>query len=386
MASGHVDYRDGPRGRSWFYTIPAPTGLDGKRRQEQRRGFRTKGAAQAAMRKRLAEIESGAYGATNKQSVEEFAALWLARIKHDVAARSHATYERTFRLHLLPRLGRKRLDRLTALDIESAYVAALDDGVSPDLVRFNHGVLKAALRRAVDWDLLSRNPAEKVRPPRRPREIEAEDRRVRALTDAEAKRLLAEVSGPAWLASVIALGTGLRRGEVLGLRWKDLDFAGGLLSVRQTVEPMVGKGTGLVIGPPKTASSARTFQAPGDLLQILREHRGRQSARRLITPDWQDYDLVLCRDNGEPFPPNRVSDWHRSARVKADLPGTRFHDLRHTFATNQLRSGVDVTAVSKQLGHSSVSITLNVYSHVLPDMQERAAIIAAENLRRLLNG
>lgn len=388
MASGHINFREGKNGKkSWFYTIPGPKRADGKRRQIQRRGFATKAAAQKARTKALAEIESGTYAEAAKQTTEEYLYFWLGKVQHTFTPRTHGSYERAIRLHLAPRLGSVRLDQLTALHIDSAYADALAAGTSAHLVRYCHVILKAALRRAVGWELLTRNPADAVRPPKPARDVEEdEDRTVRALTEAEVARYLRELEGLGWLAAVIALGTGLRRGEVLGLRWQDIDWGAGKISVRQTVEPQAEKGQGIVIGPPKTEASRRTFTAPAYLLELLRRHRGAQAAKRLIAPVWDDQDLVLCRDNGRPIVPVSLQRWHWKARKAAGLPELRFHDLRHTFATNQLRGGVDVTTVSRRLGHTDPSITLRVYSHVLPDQQEHAAQVADAGLRKLLAG
>lgn len=384
MASGHVDFREGKRGKSWYFTIPLPAGPDGKRRQRQKRGFRTKKEAQEACRKALEALRSTDPEPVQPPTVAEFLEQWLQHTRRNVSLSSYASYERTVRLHLVPDLGQIRLDQLTPLQIEQAHTAAAERGISPVQIRTNHSRLTTALRRAVRWRLLDRNPAEDVDPPRVPRR-EVGDERVRALSDAEAKRYLQHARGSFRLASLIALATGLRRGEVLGLRWQDLDLDAGKLRVRQTVEPPI-KGSGLIIGPPKTESSRRDLRIPASLVAELRRARAEQAQKRLLGAEWHDHDLVLCTDQGQPIAPRTLNNWHHDTRRSAELPGLRFHDLRHTHATTLLRDGVDITTVSKRLGHSSVSMTLNVYSHVLPDMQELAAQRADAALCRLLAG
>ena len=383
MAEGHVSFRDGPKGRSWFYTVPIirPNGSKG---QEQRRGFKSERAARKAKNLRLAALETGAQAVATKQTLAEYLNFWLEQTRRDVGAASLQRYESVLRLVVLPGLGAVRLDRLTALQLDALYTNALEDGASIHKVRAAHQILKGALRRAVDWDLIPKNPCTAARPPRESQGIEPEDRRVRALTDEEAQRLLVTLDGMHWLAAYLALGTGLRRGELLGLRWQDVNFETGMLSVRQTVEPPVGAGNDLVIGPPKTRASIRTFRAPDRVLQQLRKHRSTQSARRLALEVPWEGDHVLCRDGGKPFHPDSVSRWHRKARSRAGLPDDiRFHDWRHTYATNALREGVSITAVSKRLGHASVSITLNIYSHALPEDHELAARAADAVLERV---
>lgn len=384
MADGHVGFRDGPRGRSYFYTIPI-TRPDGTRGQEQRRGFPHERAARAAMRKRLVELESGTAPVGCNQTLAEYLATWLEQCRRDLSPASLAKYERTLRSAVLPVLGGHRLDRLTPFVIDTAYTRARERGCSANQVRSAHRLLKRALERAVDWNLLPRNPGASARPPRKERPAAGEDRRVRALTDEEASRLLAALEGPAWLAAILSLGTGLRRGELLGLRWRDVDFDAGTISVRQTVEPPAHKGGSLIVGPPKTEHSARTFRAPDRVLALLWEHRQRQEARRVVYGGPWEGDMVLCRDGGRPILPDTLNHWHAKARAKAGLPPEiRFHDLRHTYATNSLRAGVSVTTVSRRLGHSSVSITLNVYSHALPEDHEHAARVADAALDRVL--
>jgi len=384
MAEGHVGFRDGPRGRSYYYTIPI-TRPDGTRGQEQRRGFKSERAARAAMRKRLVELESGVATVTCNQTVAEYLAFWLGQIRRDVSQATLAKYERTLRGALVPVLGTQRLSKLTPFLIDAAYGQALERGTSANQIRSAHTIFKAALSRAVDWDLLPRNPCASAKPPRKERAVDAEDSRVRALTDEEAGRLLAALEGPAWLAAYLSLGTGLRRGEVLGLRWRDVDFDARTLSVRQTVEPAAVAGGGLIIGPPKTERSARTFRAPSRVLGHLWDHRRRQAARRLACGGVWDGDLVLCRDGGRPILPDTLNDWHARARERAGLPKEiRFHDLRHTYATQSLRAGVSVTTLSQRLGHANVSVTLNVYSHALPEDHEFAAGVADAVLDRMV--
>ena len=383
MATGSVWCRKGVNGNSWCYAHPYHK-PDGTYARKVRRGFSTKRAAEAAKAKSLTDTAAKVVE-PSKQTVEQFFRLWLEHTAKKVSASSLRNYTSLIENHLIPGLGQLRLDQLTTLVIDQYYLASLAAGNSFAQVQRNHMLLKYALRRARKWQLVQMNPCDDAEPPKEPREIEPEDRRVRALTDEEAQRLLGKVSGPYWLATLIALVTGLRRGECLGLRWQDLDFDAGTLWVRQSVSPPKERGELPVFGPPKTETSRRKFIAPAGLMAELQRHLGRQAQQRLTAAGkWQDFDLVVCRDDGRPFNPDSFSSHQHRCCVRAQLPDVRFHDLRHTFATSQLSNGADVTTVSKKLGHASVQMTLDIYSHVLPNMDERSAVIADAALQRLL--
>ena len=375
MDEGHVGSREsktlGPR---WHYVI-AVTKPDGGKGQEWKGGFKTEAAAIKAKNARLKAIAKAGVAESN-QPLTEYLKFWLTQVGRDVCERSLGDYERYLRLHIVPRIGAVHLDKLTAKQIDVAYTEALSEGVSARTLRFSHAVLKQALARAVDWELVAKNVAAAARPPKLPRGLEPEDRTVRALTASEANRLLIAQEGAARLAADISIATGVRRGEALGFWWSDVNFNTGELSVLRTVEPPSKKGSGLIVGPPKTESSIRKVRAPDRLMRRLREHRAEQAQLRLAMGNRWEGDFVLCRDGGLPVVPGVLSRAHREARERAGLPSDiRFHDWRHTYATWALRNGVSIAAVSRHLGHSSVKITLDVYAHALPEDYDFAVAV-----------
>jgi len=301
------------------------------------------------------------------QTIEQFLESWLEakrpRVEYNTwrAAREHAS------LHIVPTLGKLKLARLTAQQVQALYAALLGKGLSTTTVRHIHVTLKAALRSAVRLDLVARNVAELVDPPR-PSEVE-----MRVLTRDQARAFLAATEGDRLHALfVLALTTGMRRGELLGLQWRDLILAEQTLQVRRS---LTRSSQGFRLAEPKTRKSRRMIRLSAPAAEALRQHRARQLEERMHLADvYEDQDLVFARLIGTPLGPSQVTNKHfRPALARAGLPQIRFHDLRHTAATLLLSARVNPKVVSEMLGHASISITLDIYAHVLPDMQQDAA-------------
>jgi integrase len=227
-------------------------------------------------------------------------------------------------------------------------------------------VLREALQQAVRWKLLVRNPADAVEPPK------VERREMQVLDEHQTKRLLAAVGGTRlYIPVLLAVTTGLRRGEILALRWQDIDLDQGTLAVRRSLEQTRG---GNRFKEPKTKKARRVVALPALTTEALRKHKVEQAkARLLIGADYADEGLVCARRHGTPLDPAETTAGFAALIKKADLPKIRFHDLRHSHATQLLRQLVHPKVVSERLGHSTIGITLDVYSHVLPGMQEEAA-------------
>jgi integrase len=222
----------------------------------------------------------------------------------------------------------------------------------------------------VSADLLPRNVAAGVKAP----PGKAQERAT--WTREQARTFLAVAGGdtydPFWL---LLLSTGLRRGEALGLRWRDLDLDQGMLSVRQSIVILAGKESEKarpVIQEPKSQAAKRTIDLDPATVTALRSHKDRQAFQRWVTTFWENHDLVFCTGNGRILNPNNVLRNFDAIVERADVPRTWLHDLRHTHATLLLLDGVPVTLVSKRLGHAKVSITLDTYSHILPGFEHRA--------------
>jgi len=307
-------------------------------------------------------------------------AAWLAEWLNDVKAHdgtrasTQRRYREVFNTHLGPGLGKIRLDRLNARDVQR-FLTMLRGRLAPATIIKIHGVLRAALSDAERLDLVPRNVAKSAKPPSLGR-LER-----RALTPVEAKSLLGELVGDRLEGLfVVAIATGLRRGEVLGLRWSDVDLAGGTLYVRRTLQRVDG---GLQFVPPKTHRSARPIPLPGIARSALEVHRARQVKERVAAKElWEDEDLVFANTIGKPMEPRNVNRRFEKARTAAGLEWLRLHDLRHSFATFLLDQGQELRTVMDLLGHSTIRLTADTYGHVLP----RTARSAADAIDRALGG
>ena len=300
-----------------------------------------------------------------------------------VAAKTFERYAEIVRLHLIPALGHHPLAKLQPLHIQAHYSQALQDGrrdgkggLLAQTVLHHHRILKEALQQAVRWQLLARNPADAVDPPR-PRR-----REMRALDDAPTAVLLTAAEGTSLhIPVLLAVTTGLRRGEVVGLRWSDVDLDAETLAVRQCVEQTKA---GLSFKEPKTAKGRRVVAVPRITTEALRRHKAEQAKQRLLLgPAYHDQGLVCARPDGRIWAPQALSAAFSALAHRLHLP-IGFHGLRHSHATQLLKQGVHPKIVSERLGHATVGITLDVYSHVLPGMQEDAARRADAALRAAL--
>ena len=235
------------------------------------------------------------------------------------------------------------------------------------MVQFIHAVLHQALENAVKWNVVSRNVAKLVSLPR------VERYEAQTLTIAQVKRLLEVARGSRIeVMLLVAVNTGMRRGELSVLRWDDIDFENGLIFVRRTVN-YVG-GYGFVETEPKTKSSRRKIAVSEKLLEALKVHRERQGLMRLRASEkWHEQGLVFCNRHGKFLFPEVVLKQFHALLARAELPEMRFHDLRHTMATLLLESDVHPKKVQERLGHSSIAITIDTYSHVLPSMHQDVA-------------
>jgi integrase len=277
-------------------------------------------------------------------------------------------YRSLVRLHLGPRLGKHRLDRMQPEHLEAAYKGMVDSGLSPATVLRAHRVLSRALKVAVQRGKIARNVAALVEPPavKRPKTA-------LPLTAAEARRVLdaakSERNAARW---TVALAVGLRQSEALGLQWRDLNLEAGTLSVQRGLHRVKGKG--LVYEEPKADRSRRTLALPAQLVDALKAHRKAQTEERLAAgSEWEDHGLVFARVNGRPI--DKKVDWKawKALLAKAEVRDVRLHDGRHTAATLLLSAGVHPRVVMELLGHAQMRTTTDTYSHVMPALAQEAA-------------
>ncbi len=357
---GHVYKRADGR---WEAKVTLP---DGTRKSYYRK---TRAEASAALTKALRDLAQGLPVVAEKQTVGEYLTSWLDSAAHGLAPRTLKRYRAHVAHHLTPAFGRVRLAKLSPQPIQALYAAKLTEGVAPGTVRQMHAVLRRALGEATRLGLVPRNVATLVKVPRAARP------EMQVLSPEEARILLAAVEGDRLEALyVLALTTGMRLGEVLALRWTDVDLhtKAPALHVRATLR-YVNADT-YFFDPPKTPQSRRRIGLSSTAVEALRRHRTRQLEERLAAGiAWHDEDLVFCTPIGAAICGNHLSGREFQALLRrAGLPRIRFHDLRHTCATLLLRCGVHPKVVSELLGHSTVTMTLDRYSHVLPDMQQAA--------------
>ncbi len=371
--------RHGKESVRWYVVLNLGFDHDGRRRQKWHGGFRTRREAEAARAKLVTEMNTGSYVVPGHTTLEEWVHMsWLAMTEPRVKPSTFYSYKRNLELHVLPALGQKPLQQLTPPMLTSLY-GQLAQGtderrpLSAKTIRYIHATIHKVLADAVDAGLLGRNVAGSAKPPRPARRAVGG---INAWEPDELARFLAHVKG-ARLEAIwrLAAMTGMRRGEVLGLRWCDLDLDRARLSVRQAV---VAVGYEVVHSTPKS-HSARVIDLDAETVDQLRAHRARQDAEKTEWgADYQNHELVVAKENGEPIHPHTFSQAFERLIEKAGLRKIRLHDLRHTHATLALKAGVPVKVISERLGHESPAFTLKQYAHVIPGMQaEAAAQVAA---------
>jgi integrase len=346
----------------------------------------TKKDAQRRLHELLHAVEKGAYVKPTQLTVAQFLEEWLRDYaRTNTAPRTFERYEEIVRGHLIPAFGLLPLLALQPQHIQKYYAKALESGrrdgkggLSALTVHKHHRILYESLRYGVRQGILVRNPAEAVTPPHG---------QSRELTMLGAKRvqliLDAAKETPYYALFFTQAYTGLRRGESLALRWGDVDLEKSTLSVEQTLQQV--RSGEYIFRAPKTKHSRRQIALSPSLAILLWDHRLKQEhARKLLGKPLSPTDLVFSHFDGRPFRPNSVTRALQVIAESVGLKGIRLHDLRHAHATIMLQQGVHPKIVQERLGHSSVATTLDIYSHVLPGLQEAAARRFEEGLESAL--
>ena len=359
--------------------IELPKEADGRRRRES---HTVRGSLEQAKAKRaelVSERSRGDYVGRSDQRLGDYLESWLTWKRPQVSPRTWERYASLLRTTLIPTLGRIKLQDLTPAHLDGFYARSLEleaghrkgSKLSPTTAHHRHVAVKMALDRAIELGMLSKNPVRLTQPPR------ANRTETRMLDEHEAAGLLATIGdGVGGLPAYFALMTGARLGEILALRWSDIDLDTGVARIRRTViEHMLGQGarSWYTFKEPKSGHG-RSVDLGAATIRRLRTHRKTQAAQRLAAGgDWNNLDLVITTATGEPVRPSTTSGRLRDAVSRAGLSGVRFHDLRHAHATILLKAGTPPHVVSKRLGYSTVAFTLQVYAHVLPGQQREAA-------------
>ena len=341
------------------FTLPngKSKSLYGKTRQDVQRQHR------AALR----DLDNWLDLSTERQTVSQFFARWLTDVvKPRLAPKTHEAYSNIVRLYIEPDLGRIRLDKLTPVRVAALLQDKQRSGLSPRTVHHIRAVLRAGLNQAVKWQLLTRNVAALVDSPRQA------PKTVVPLTEVSARQVLA-VAASHRLAALfrVALMMGLRQGEVLGLRWSDIDLDARTLRVAQALQRVDGK---VIFKEPKTAKSRRTLRIPQSVVDALQMHRDQQNLERAAAGyRWTESGLVFVSTIGTPLDPRNVLRiWH-GLLAEAGLERRAFHVSRHTAVSLLIAEGVPLKVIQEVVGHSLLSTTADIYGHLFPQAFAEAA-------------
>jgi integrase len=308
-----------------------------------------------------------------QKSLSDFLEQWLGSIRLSVRPMTLSQYRQIVRMHIIPMLGSIKLKDLRPDQIQTLYNQKLDSGTSARTVLLIHAVLHRSLKQAFKWGIIGRNPASVVT---RPKVVRKE---MMTLNDNQVRTLILIAKGTRYeVLFWLAVTTGMRQGELLGLRWSDLDWRSKKLHVQRQLQRT---SAGQIFSEPKSAAGRRVIMLGDETIKKLRAHLGVLSQERQIAGEqWQENDLIFPSTKGTPWDQRNMYKYYKRFLRKAGLPDIRFHDLRHTAATLMLQQGVHPKVVQERLGHADITLTLNTYSHVLPVMQEEAA----ERLDQLL--
>lgn len=338
----------------------------GKRKYHNKTIHGNKKDAERYRNKVLREKDTGTFVEPSKELLETYLKRWLeVVVKQRVTTKTYEGYQDYVSCYLIPGLGNITIFKLEPLQIQEFYNSMLDRGLSPRTVRYSHAILRSALNQAVKWGLIYRNPAMLVDLPKNKK---AE---MKVLNNEEAAKFIDAIADSPWKAFFsLLIATGMRPGEALGLKWQDIDFEKGRIHVQRALSRTKREWNLL---EPKTPQSRRSIPLPPGVIKDLEEHKAKQSAEKLRAEKYNDHGLVFTGKTGNPPDYRQIFRHHfKPLLKKAGLPEIKLYNLRHTHATMLLLSGENPKVVSERLGHASVTLTLDTYSHVLPDMQDRA--------------
>lgn len=352
---------------TWLVRVYLGKGANNKRKYHNKTIHGNKKSAQAYLNKALHQKDTGTFNEQSRELLSSYLDKWLMNsAKSKLREKTYRSYEGLIRLYIVPQLGDTMISQLTPIQIQKTYNSMTEKGLSARTIRYTHSVLRSALEQAVKWQMLYKNPCKYVDLPKQ----QLKEMQVLSLSDT--KKFLAVASSDCYYSLFsLLITTGLRPGEALALKWNDIDFLNGKLRIQRT---LTRNGGSWVLLDPKTAKSKRTIPLPTSVVYELKAHRRKQAEQILITQGYNNQDFIFAGTIGEPLNEANIVKRHfKPLLAKAGLSRSiRLYDLRHTCATLLLAAGEHPKIVSERLGHSSITMTLDIYSHVLPDMQEAA--------------
>lgn len=365
--TGHIRKRALKNGIKYQVIIEKGIDSKGKRLRDYYTVSGSKKDAERVLNEKINEGNKGCYIDPSQMTLEEHLSQWIETYaKPNLSPTTVRGYLVNIRNHTLPYLGSVPLQKLVPLQIQHMYDKLKAKNLSPRTIKYVHATLREALQYAVRMQLIPRNPADFVTLPKQVKY------KAKAYEEDEAILLLEKAKDTDMDAPLhLAVGLGLRRGELLALRWNDIDFETNQLTISQNLVYVNGE---YIFRQPKSEAGNRTIEMPSGLATVLKKHRKKQLEDKLFFgSEYKDNNLVCCKQDGSPYNPGSFSHKFEQFLKKHGLRQIRLHDLRHTNASLMLQYNVPAKVASQRLGHSTVSITLDLYSHVIGNLQTEAA-------------
>ncbi len=370
--AGSIQKTSGARGTAYLVRVEFPPDpITGKRRQRSK-SFKTKKEAEKALAEWLVEIERGTTLEPTNLTTGDLLTQWFTVHRADLRPASVALYETMLNRHIIPDLGAVPILKLAPQHLSAFYAEKRRNGklngtggLASRSVRILHNIIHEALDWAVKHQILARNVSDAIDAPK----FSYKEKQV--WTAEESRRLLAVAADHEWgPLFLMLLTTGMRRGECLGLRWRDLDWQAGKVRIAQQVTAVKGQ---IVLGEPKTSKARRSVTLAPSCLSTLKDHRSAQLETRLQAREWDDHDLIFCTSRGKPIHPRNIGRTLDRLCQIADVPRLSVHQTRHTHTTLLFQDGQNIKMISERLGHSSVGVTLEIYAHLAENAQDAAA-------------
>lgn len=362
------------RGDNWSVIIEMPKDVvSGKRKQKWFTVVGSKKDAEKFLTEKLRELDTGILIDTTKMKYSEYLDYWKEKTFGNLEITTKEGYIQKIDKHIKPYLGNIYLENLKPLHLQNFYDEKLKSGklngkggLSSRTVLALHRIIYSSLEQAVKWQLVARNVAQSVEPPK------AKKYKAKYLTDKQTENLIENAKNTdIYIPIMLAIYTGARRGEILGLKWQNVNLEKGIIKI---IDNLCTTKNGLIIKQPKTHSGIRTIAISNSLVKILKKHKIKQMENRIkLGKHYQENNAVCCYEDGHLFNPKRFSAKFHELLEKNNLPLIRFHDLRHSHASLLVKLGIEPKVISERLGHSNISITMDLYSHLYEDEDRQVA-------------